>query len=215
MSHEQQDHPDPHRPTSHRHATAVDRYAVAVCREVERLVARRRPGDAHDIAIDVVERFLPQAPSIMARYPVPQRYAAVATSHATITFDRRERVQRGEGVRLVVGADGTVTPRRRYHSGNVSLIEGGDEVFAIVPDTAEAVDVVATDRVHHDELLERCLTGVPRRDREVLMLVDGKGWSVQDLAHVVGVRRETLSRRVGASRRRVQANAGRSSRPPT
>ena len=214
MNHEQQDHPDPFTSTSHRLATAVDRYAVAVCHEVERLVARRRPGDAHDIAADVVERFLPQAPSIMARYPVPQRYAAVATAHATISFDRRERVQRGEGVRLVVGPDGTLAPRRRYQSGNVALVEGGDEVFAAVPDTAEAVDVAAIDRVYHDDLLQRCLTGVSRHDREVLTLVDGQGWSVQDVARRAGVRRETLSRRMSATRRRVLANAARTRRPP-
>ncbi|MEX0846778.1 MAG: hypothetical protein WD023_03285 [Ilumatobacteraceae bacterium] len=220
MSHDQQDHPDPIRPTTHRSAAAVDQYAVAVCREVERLVARRRPGDAHDIAVDVVERFLPQASSIMARYPVPQRFAAAAATHATISFDRRERVQRGEGVRLVAGADGTLSPLRRYHSGTSTVDdEGGGgggrgPTFATVADTAEAVDVVVTDRVYHDALLERCLAGVPRLDRTVLMLVDGSGYSVQDVARTVGVRRETLSRRIGVTRRRVQANAGRASRPP-
>ncbi len=170
-------------------------------------MVRRRPGhDAHDIALDVVERFLRTAAEIMAAYPDPARYAAVSATHATITFDRRERKQRSEGVRLVTGSDGLLRAGRVYVSGNVTPMEGGDELLALARDGDDAIDVQVACRHDSTDLLERCFAGVSRADRELLLLVDGKGYTVQEVARLVGVRRETLSRRIGRTRRQVQSN---------
>ena len=190
-----------------RRTAAVDDYAVALYREVVRLLARRRRlDDAQDIAAEIAERFLAQPDGTMACFSDPRRYARVAVGHAGIAFDRRQRAQRGEGVRLVRGADGRLAPLRPHRSGNTAAFENRVDLLDTVADRSEPfADLVARD-IDNEAMLERCLVGVSAADREVLLLIDGVGYTVRDLAGLIGQRRETMSRRVNRVRRQVFAS---------
>jgi RNA polymerase sigma factor (sigma-70 family) len=127
--------------------------------------------------------------------------------HAGIAFDRAERVQRSEGVRLVVHVDGGLRPARRYASGNAPVADGiPTEVLDTVADRAVLVDEHAADRVDTAERLDRCFDGIEPSDRRLLELADGHGYTVTELAELYGNRRETLSRRINRTRRRVLQN---------
>ena len=128
--------------------TAVDDYVAAVFREVVRVASIVRHGfDADDIAAEVAATVLDQPELIMARYPDPLRYARVRVRHAGISFDRRERAQRGEGARLFPGPDGLLAPGRRYVSGNSTGPDGGDELLSFAADLAAEFEAAVDDQM--------------------------------------------------------------------
>jgi RNA polymerase sigma factor (sigma-70 family) len=185
----------------------LETYAAAVLREAVRLLGRRRPAmDVDDIAAEVVEQFLARPGEVMARYPDPAHFARAAARRRSIAWDRQQRGQRGAGVRLVEAPDGTLAPRRTVISGNAPG-ESGGEVFGGVADERPAVEDVAVGAVDEAVLLEQCLAGMSRTDREVLMLVDGYGFTVKEVADRLGVRRETVSRRLSRTRRQAERSA--------
>lgn len=166
--------------------------------------------DADDIAMGVVLKLVAHADpaAVMADYPEPERYARVALAHAAVAFDRSERVQRSEGVRLVIQVDGGRRLARRYDSGNAPVADGSTtEVLDTVADPAAVlVDAAVADRLDADLVLHRCFDGVDAEDRRLLELADGHGYTVTELAALYGRRRETLSRRINRTRRQVQQN---------
>jgi DNA-directed RNA polymerase specialized sigma24 family protein len=187
--------------------TAVADYASRLSREALRLVAVVRRGlDADDIAQSVAEQFLVQPEVIMAKYPDPRLYARQRVQHAGISFDRRERAQRGEGVRLRKDADGTMHPYRRAVSGHSSSTEGGDELFSFVADPAAEFEQSVTERVALQRALHVACVGISQRDLYEVWLVDGCGWEVLEVARLCGQARETVSRRLNNTRRRMQQN---------
>ncbi len=94
---------------------------MAVFREVARIAARTRKAfDADDIAGEVALAVARHPSNIMAGYPDPVGYARQRARHAGISFDRSQRVQRGEGARLQVDKDGLQRPGRRYASADAS-----------------------------------------------------------------------------------------------
>ncbi len=180
---------------------------MAVFREVARLATRtRRPFDADDIAGEVALAVADHPATIMGGYPDPVQYARQRARHAGISFDRRERVQRGEGARLVVGSDGLQEPGRRYESADASH---GGGLLANAIQRGEPLDAIVADRLVTGALLQRACEGLSPVEFRELWLVDGCGYTVQEVAELCGQRRETVSRRLSATRRRVR------SRPPT
>jgi DNA-directed RNA polymerase specialized sigma24 family protein len=186
----------------------TEAYAVALLREAARLLARRRRAvtSADDVAATIVAAFLPKAATIMARHPDPAAFARLAVRRAGIAHDRRERAQRGEGVRLVRGADGQVTPRRVVLSGDAVLGEGQLSLFDLLPATDECPADLVVRGLDSATELALVLDGVAASDRRLLLLVDGAGYTVTEVADLVGQRRETVSRRLGRVRRQVQRN---------
>jgi len=165
------------------------------------VLGRRRPGaDVDDIAAAIVERFLADSESIMSSYPEPAAYARVAAHRGGITFDRHERAQRGQGVRLTTGEDGSLAPKRSVVSG--------DELFHLHIGVDAADDEIVR-RLDAASRLERCLSGISVEDRQLLYLVDGVGYTVNEVAQVLGQRRETVSRRLNRARRVAQGNRAR------
>lgn len=183
-------------------------YAVGLLREAIRLLARRGRfvASADDVAATIVAAFLPKAATIMARHPDPAAYARLAVRRASIAHDRRERAQRGEGVRLVRGADGQVTPRRVVLSGDAVLGEAQLSLFDLLPAADECPADVVLRSLDGAAVLELFLDGVAAPDRTLLLLVDGAGYTVTEVADLVGQRRETVSRRLGRVRRQVERN---------
>jgi len=184
----------------------VDEYATAVFHETIQFCRRRGQHDASDIAQAVAESFLTDAERIMARFPNPARFAHGTARYAAISFARRERVQRGEGTRLADLGGGSLAPRRRYLSGNATLADSEFELFDTLVDTSEPVADKVARECDIDALLARCMAGISPIDRELLMLVDGMGYIVKEVADLVGQRRETVSRRITRVRQQVARN---------
>ena len=189
-------------------ADPIEVYAARLLREAVRLANRSRRGaEVDDIAQSLVLKFLAKADLVMVRYPEPERFARVALHHVAIAFDRAERVQRSEGVRLVVQLDGGLRPARRYGSGNSPVAHGiATEVLETVADPSVPGDERAAGRLDAAERLARCFDGIEPSDRRLLELADGHGYTVTELAELYGKRRETLSRRINRTRRQVRQN---------
>jgi DNA-directed RNA polymerase specialized sigma24 family protein len=180
---------------------------AAVFREVVRVASRVRHGfDADDIAAEVAAGVLDRPEDIMARYPDPLRYARVRVRHAGISFDRGQRAQRGEGARLFEGNDGLLSPGRRFVSGNATGVDGGDELLSFVADPTANFEAGVDDHMVASALLQRCCHGLSEAEIQEIWLVDGCGHTVQELAELRGQRRETVSRRLNNTRRRIRQN---------
>ncbi len=162
--------------------------------------------DADDIAAEVAEAVLEHPEVIMARYPDPLRYARIRVRHAGISFDRRERAQRGEGARLFPGPDGSLAPGRRYVSGNSTGHDGGDELLSFAVDLGAEFEPAVDDQMVAAALLQRCCEGLSQAEVHEIWLVDGCAYTVQEVADLCGQRRETVSRRLNATRRRIRQN---------
>ena len=190
-----------------RDSAAVDHYVAAVFREVVRVASRVRHGfDADDIAAEVAAGVLDKPDVIMARYPDPACYARVRARHAGISFDRGQRAQRGEGARLFEGPDGLFAPGRRYVSGNSVGPDGGDELLTFAADAASAFEAGIDDHMVDAALVQRCCKGLSQAEVREIWLVDGCGHTVQEVAELCGQRRETVSRRLNSTRRRIRQN---------
>ncbi len=184
---------------------AEEVYVLAVFREVARIAAcSRRAFDADDIAGDVALAIVSRSAAVMASYPNPVLYARQRAGHAGISFDRRERSQRGEGVRLYAATDGQLHPGRRYVSSDALAADGP---LSHVNEISASLEAVVTERMVAGALLQRCSVGVSASDMEVVWLVDGCGYTVQEVATLRGQRRETLSRRLSRARMHMRHEA--------
>jgi RNA polymerase sigma factor (sigma-70 family) len=183
-----------------------------VFHEVVRLLTIRRQAQiAEDVAQTIAERVLRNPAPIMANYPDPLRYARVSTWHGHISFQRSERAQRGEGARLARHDEGHRAARTALSGDAVG--PGGRSLFDTLPADARpeaSVEVTVTEHLSTADLLDQCLIGLSDVDRRIMLLVDGHGLAVTEVALVVGQRRETVSRRLGRARRHARRQASRS-----
>lgn len=129
----------------------------------------------------------------MSRYS-PTAYARIRAPHAQIEFDRRERTQRGQGGKLRQLADGTVEATRQMKSFE-GLTKRDLAATGYTTDQGlfpfELYDVIS-DTVGADRAA--AFFNVAVLDRPVT-----------EVAADLGVRRETLSRQLSASRQALQA----------
>ncbi len=186
---------------------SIDDYAVEVHREVVRLVARRRRSDAFDIAQRVVVTFLSNPEPIMAARPRPVDYARAASRNATIAFDRTESAQRGSGARRYRSDDPGAEPARRVISGDATVGDSDTTVFDLLVDTGMDVEAVVVDGANRRDHLARCMLGLSRDDRTALYMVRGEGYEVREVARHMGVRPETMSRRLARSAESMRSRA--------
>lgn len=188
-------------------------YIKHLTRAAARLASRRgrQSFDVDDIVQGVLLRFAADVPRFMRDY-TPEQFAREATAQVAITFDRKERVQRSEGVRLVHvsedGSDGYFTKARAFASGSEPILDGDGELLdlAMSPGTVVDETVVQSERNH--ALLRACLQRLTPRQREFLMLVDGYGFTVMEVAARVNLRRETVSRELSRARKFALQAAG-------
>lgn len=198
--------------TSPRPAAEVEAYVRRLLAAAHRILKSqgilRHPFDNDDIVNIVAERFYADQGDPMARYQ-PEAYARASVPHACIEFDRKNRVQRSEGVRLeqVVEADGSIhfRKRRTYLSGSSPLLEGDGELFDTVHASGPSMEDNVADADDARWLLSKCLSVLSDRERDWLMQVDGMGIDVVEVADSVNLRRETVSRVVNGARKKVQA----------
>jgi RNA polymerase sigma factor (sigma-70 family) len=177
----------------------IEAYAAALRRSVVRALGVRVPPGGFgvdDIAQEVVLAFLENPVRIMATYREPWIYARASVASRIVDLGRRERAQRGEGSRLVETHDGRA-PRRVV----VCLDATGNAVDleAELAELARGVDEIVLDRLTVDELLA-VLTPT---ERWLLERVEGGLYTVTEIAAVLGLARETVSRRLSTVRRQL------------
>lgn len=190
--------------TGSSHAAEVEAYAASLHRVVVQLLRRRHralgPFAQDDIAQEVVVRFLEDPVRVMSAYTQPVVYAMASLRSRATDFERRERSQRGEGARLVATAEG-LRPRRIAisldHGHRGTGDRGADWQIADPRSGSEHV----LDRME----VEHILSILTVRERGVLLGVDGYDYSVAEIAEILGLRRETVSRLLNRVRRLTRA----------
>lgn len=146
--------------------------------------------DADDVVQRVALQFWLNPARYMADY-APEKFAAVALRSRADDHRRADRIERGEGARLVTDPDdGLRRPARRVTSYDVIDPEGS---FLALDDTLEWRAVTR-------DVLRDALRLVEPRIAEVLLLV-ADGHSVTEAADRVGLSRSYASRRLTATKR--------------
>lgn len=167
-------------------AVNADTYAAQVMRVAVRLAARQaRAFDADDIAQRVVERFLRDPASIMARYPKPEVFAAVTVKTEVIDHGRRERAQRGQGVK----------GKRQVSSWEVEAESMRTTAPGPEDPAGEATAAVA---------LTRLLALLDDSDRRIAEAHWLRGDKVGEIAADLGRNHATVSRRLRAIAERLR-----------
>jgi len=185
-------------------ASRLEWYCLELSRQVLRRLTKR--ADADDVAQRVVERLLQDPERLMAEYPSPAQYAAAATAHTAIGEDRRNRGQRCEGTRLRVLDDRTVQARRQWISGDALGPDGEPGAFERHADDSELLDERVARQLDASLLAGHAVAGLSDDDRRALHLVHVLGHTVKEVAELMGVRRETMSRRMGRILHTVHQN---------
>lgn len=192
--------------------SAVERYILRFQRELAiRLAGRRIPRfDIDDIVQSESLRLYRRYQQIVAGYPSPAQYAAARarTGHAHTDFLRKQGAQRGTGAIVHRDAETNELHKgRTVISGDVFVsIDGTTTDYTYFDqycdrdwshdDPARAVIV--------DEMLQAALVQATDRQRALLKLVDGEGYTVAEAAVTFGITRETASRDLNAGRRSIQ-----------
>ena len=188
-------------------------YIKHLTRAATRIASKRgrQPFDVDDIVQGVLLRFAADAHRFMRDYK-PEQFAREATEQVAITFDRKERVQRSEGVRLIHvsedGSDGYFTKARAFASGSEPILEGDGELLDLARSLGTAVDETIVQSERNHALLRACLQQLTPRQREFLMLVDGYGFTVTEVAARADLVRETASRELSGARKLAHQAAG-------
>ena len=164
---------------------AARQFLAGVVRTVQRLGARRHGVDAADDLTQLVaQQFWARRAEYMASY-TPEAFAAVALRSRAAELRRTERIQRGEGARLVEGTDGLRRPGREVVGLEAHLDAGGP---APHDDVDPAERATTTAQVHDAlELLDE-------RSCRLVLLVDGLGLTVTEAAETVGLSRAYANR---------------------
>jgi len=166
-------------------------YLATVVRTVQHLAAKRYGiAYADDLVQRVAEQFWPRRGEFMANY-APEAFAAVALRSRAEELRRSERIQRGEGARLHEQADGLKKAGREVIQLEPYLEAGGSLPHAHNDVAARATDVV---------LVRNALRQLTPRDRALVLLVDGHGWTVSEAATEVGLSRAYANRELSRIR---------------
>jgi RNA polymerase sigma factor (sigma-70 family) len=176
---------DPSSPCPVAGGVTAEEYLAVVVRTVQRVGARRYGVEVADELVQAVaEQFWPRRVQFMATYS-PEVFAAVAMRSRADELRRRDRIQRGQGARLVEGADGHKRPGRDVVAWEAHVAGGGPVPHAEV-DVAQRV----TDAVTVNEALDR----LDERSERLVLLVDGWGLTVGEAAATVGLSRAYANR---------------------
>ncbi|MEY4174007.1 MAG: hypothetical protein RI900_1172 [Actinomycetota bacterium] len=156
------------------------RYVVEFSNHLSSILSRRH---GYHVVSEAVSRetlrVMERVDDYMRRYPDPRVLARVACtgSRAVIGLLRVDNAQRGAGSK------------------------GARRVFSLSDDTAPGIDLDAKwgyiercDRYDDLQMLQALLAPLTKRQRELLLLVDGYGYTVTEAAARLGIARETAAR---------------------
>lgn len=155
-------------------------YVVEFSDHLRSILSRRH---GYHVASEAVSRetlrVMEHVDDYMRRYPSPQVLARVASTgdRAVIGMLRVDNAQRGAGCK------------------------GGRTVFSLSDDTAPHIDfdvelghLERSDRYDDLQMLQAMLAPLSKRQRSLLLLVDGFGYTVTEAAARLGIARETAAR---------------------
>jgi RNA polymerase sigma factor (sigma-70 family) len=183
-------------------------YIEVFMRALTRILwSRRLAADVDDIVQVESERLWKNIGEIMGRYSNPVTYAGARATHAAIQWYRTESAHRGSGSHYSTNDDGSISSGRAVVSGNTTLGSEGSELFELIESGALPVDDIVADTLDGAAVIGLCLSGLSDRDRTLVYLVDGCGFTVSEVAAMCDVARETMSRRLSTARNQVRANA--------
>ena len=168
-------------------------YLTQVHRCAQQILKHRNAPNAEDVASNVAVTASIHGPELMDRYPA-KKYARIRSQHALVEFDRSERAQRGQGTRLRQLSDGTVEPMRKVvplaidYDNNTNVNSSGDpEEHLFASDLYGRVIAVV------GEQLAKAFYDIAIEDRPV-----------KAVAVELGIRPETLSRKLNECRRTLR-----------
>ena len=180
-------------------------YVTVFHRRLAVLLGRRHPSDlADELTQQEVLRLCEQVGRVMAAFPDPVTYARIRATgrHALVTHLRADDVQAGRGARRGRAVlDGESSPRsiddrpgRAADAG--TLFERAARRLPFMIDHE-------AERSEHMRRLHTVLSSLEPRERTVLYLVDGQGYTVTAAAGIMGVARETAARARSSARRKL------------
>lgn len=171
--------PNPGRRISAAEALRRDLYCSTVWREALRILKTKRRLEADDVAAEVAAKFLADPAKFMAKFPTPEVFAWAVTKNTRLDYERRQRVQRGEG------AEGERTVGYLGDHDHVGTEEANGTRFSTNP----ADEAVSAARVA--EIFE-CIPDAVDRELAWRVLVDGD--RITEIAKDWGVHHSTVSR---------------------
>lgn len=177
-------------------------YITTFQRRLTLLLARNGAGQhTGDIVSTETVRLFENITAIMAKYPDPAGYAQIRATgdRALVDYIRHDNAQRGRGAlggREVIDGESAVICRSTgtplgtaFDVWDLRLSETHDEFTAHL------------ERSDQRDLLRAALVRLPADQREVLLLVDGYGYTVTEAAAAMGIARETAARKRSAAKR--------------
>lgn len=159
-----------------------------------RTFERGSTGHADDLVQRVAEQFLRNPARIMATYS-PEVFVNVSIRSRAEDHRRDERIQRGQGAREVIAADGSRQPGREVESIE-RRIELGGEFLGTGADIAESV-AIAID-------VREALALLTDEERTVLLLVHLEDHTTVEAARILGISRSTVHRRLAIACAKVR-----------
>lgn len=129
--------------------SAQSAWLEEVFEELRRIYLRRvrNPMDADDAAMDLVLKIYEDAEVVMASYPTAVDCARAKSRYGLRQWQRKQRVQAGEGARLVTEEDGTMRPGRQrtpFEASHGARFASGDDT-----EYQAVIQVSTVDEVHH------------------------------------------------------------------
>jgi RNA polymerase sigma factor (sigma-70 family) len=186
----------------------IIRFVDEVQVEASRLVAHRFGPYVADEVVGVLgERVAREAEALMAKFGSGMAYARAAANNAALDVLRRDRGQRGEGAALVVDAEGQLRARRTVLAGDATIGDGDETVFSQCGAVDGGIEAVL-EAVDRGPVVEAVLALLNDQQRAVFVLVEGYGFEVAEAAVLLGVARETASRRLSVARRIIRGAVG-------
>jgi|GEM_PF-2080002 len=192
-------------------APAAEEYVAIVQRTVVRVLARCGQRHAVDAADDVAQEVAlalladtVRLARIIERYPDPATFGRVRARHAFTQWERAVRADRGEGARLVCGADGQMRPARIVVAGDAPLPGGGGDHWGLLGATDDPADDLV-ELLTQRSAAARFLATLTPTDREIVIAVLGYGDQVTQIAARLGIARETAARRLSRIKRQIVA----------
>lgn len=160
-------------------------YQCGFYAELRRVLERSHPLDWEDIAAFGYLEKCGAIDQVMASHPDPVRFARISAANLGRDYFRREAAADGRGA--------------RFGRTKVGVPGVEDMDLRDVWITDDIAGFVAG-RIDHDALVAVGAAALTRDQWIAIHLVDVQGLAVSEAAELVGVRRETMSRRLSIAR---------------
>jgi len=157
--------------------------------ELRRVLERSHPLDWEDIATFGYLEKCGAIEDVMASHPDPVRFARISAANLARDYFRREAADDGRGARF---------GRTKVGVPGVEEIDLRDAW--LVDDIAGSV----ARRIDHESLVAVGAAALTSDQWIAIHLVDLQGLAVSEAAELIGIRRETMSRRLSSARDRFR-----------